>query len=122
MFGLFLIILSVSAAIYIHRRSMRDRPADRLAIEAYAKRNCLRIVSVTRSYNYFRYLSFYFSGYIFRGIRTGGLSGSVRLYDVTALDAAGNNGSVHIAFDPLFGSQIDILYSKGLALTPLNSK
>jgi hypothetical protein len=70
MFGLFLIILG-GAILYGYWRFIQDRPTDRPAIEVYAKQNGLRIVSVTRSYKYWRYFRYYFSGYMFRGSRSG---------------------------------------------------
>jgi hypothetical protein len=78
----------------------------------------LRIVSVARSRNYWRYFGYYFRGYLFRGIRAGGLSGIARFYDVVVVDSEGNHGSVHVAFDPFFGPQMDVLDSKGSALVP----
>jgi hypothetical protein len=117
MFELFLVILG-GAIFYGYRHFIQDRPTDRPAIEVYAKQNGLRIVSVTRSHNYFRYFGYYFSGYMFRGIRTGGLSSFSRFYDVVVVDSEGNHASVHVVFDPFFGPRMDVLYSKGSAVVP----
>jgi hypothetical protein len=117
MFGLFLIVLGV-VGIYAYRRFVQDRPTDRPAIEDYAEQNSLRIVSVTRSQNYWRYFGYHFSGYLFRERRTRGISGLARLYDVVVVNSEGDRGSLHVVFDPFLGPQMNVLYSKGPALIP----
>ena len=107
--GLFLILISAGA--YSYWLLIRERPTDRPAIENFAKERGLRIISVTRSYNYYRYF--------FRGIVVSTISSVTRLYDIEVEDSGGNYSEVHIAFEPLFGSgKLDVLEPKGLESVP----
>jgi hypothetical protein len=112
MFGFFLIILA-GVGIYLYRHLMRDRPVDRSAIDSFAEQSGLRIISVTRSYNYFRFFL------LENGTR--GLSSITRFYHVAAEDYEGHRGHFNVAFDPLFGSgQPTVLGSQGLTQDPSN--
>jgi len=108
MFGFFLMILG-GAFAYLYWLSVRSRPADQRAIDIFAMQHGLRIISITRSYNYFRYF--------IRRMGVDGLSSMTRFYEIAAEDSEGSQGDLHVAFDPLFGSgQLAVLESKGLLL------
>jgi len=110
MFGLFLMILGGGTIAYLYWLLIRSRPADQRAIDIFTMQRGLRVISVTRSYNYFRYL--------IRGIANG-LSSTTRFYDIAVEDSEGSRGDIHIAFDPLFGSgQLTVLKSEGLLVAP----
>jgi hypothetical protein len=96
------------AIVFSYWRSVRDLPAHRSAIDDFAEQRGLRIISVTRSYNHFRFL--------FRGII---LSNLARLYRVAVEDIEGNHADIHVAFDSLFGpGKLVALEPQGLVLTP----
>jgi hypothetical protein len=105
-FVFFIVSLIVCGAIvYINWLWIRDRPADRSAIDDFAEQRGLRIISVTRSYNFFRYL--------LRGISVGN---TVRFYVVAVEDSEGTRGDIRLAFDSLFShGQVEVLESEGLA-------
>jgi hypothetical protein len=103
-------LIVCGAAVCLIWLLLRDRPTDRSAIDIFAKQRGLRIISVTRSYNIFRYW--------FRGIS---VNNTARFYDVAVEDSEGNHGNVQIAFNSLFASgQVDVLDQQGLAPIPLD--
>jgi hypothetical protein len=108
-FVFFIVSLIVCGAIvYTNWLWIRDRPADRSAIDNFAAQRGLRIISVTRSYNFFRYL--------LRGISVGN---AVRFYVVAVEDSEGTRGDIRLAFDSLFShGQVEMLEPEGLALAP----
>jgi len=95
---------------------MQDRPKDRPTIESFAKQNSLRIISVKRL-NLFLLL---FRLLISTTAHRRNVSGTARAYDVVVADSEGNHGSVYVAFDPQFSSQMEVVDSHGLALVPLS--
>jgi hypothetical protein len=64
------------AIVYVNWLLIRDRPTDRSAIDNFAEQRGLRIISVTRRYNFFSYW--------FRGIS---VDDAVRFYEVTVEDS-----------------------------------
>jgi len=87
---------------------LRSRPTDQSAIATFAECRRLRIISVTRSYNLFRYW-----------LRGFGVSNTVRSYIVAVEDSEGARSDIHLAFDSLFGhGQMEVLQPPGLALAP----
>ena len=85
---------------------LRERPTDRSAIDIFVQQRGLRIISLTRSYNIFRYW--------FRGVS---INNTARLYDVAVEDSEGNQGDIRVVFDSLFGpGHLDVLEQRGLAL------
>jgi hypothetical protein len=85
----------------------RSRPSDRSAIDAFTTQRGLRIISVTRSRTRWRYW--------LRGI---GISTNARIYVATVEDSEGNPGSIHVAFEPLFGSgRLEVLEQRGVAIS-----
>ena len=103
---MFLIVCG--AIVYVNWLLLRDCPTDRPAIDNFAEQRGLRVISVARSYNFFRYW--------LRGIS---VDNAVRLYWVTVEDSEGNRSDIHVAFDSLFGpGQLVVLEQEGLALTP----
>lgn len=90
---------------------LRGRPTDRSAIDLFAKQHGLRIVSVARSYNIFRYW--------FRGIS---VTNTARFYDIAVEDSEGNQGNIQLVFDSLLAPRrLDVLGQQGLTLTPSGS-
>ena len=84
----------------------RSRSTDRSAIDVFTKQRGLRIISVTRSRNYWRYW--------LRGL---GITNSARLYVATVEDSEGKLGTLHIAFDSLFGrGRLEVLEQRGVAV------
>ena len=65
----------------------RAAPTDRPAVDDFANQHGLRIISVTRSSNFFRYL-FLFGG---------------RLYEIAVEDFEGRRGTIELGFDSLLG-------------------
>ena len=110
--GRFFLLFVCSAIAFSYWRSVRDLPAHRSAIDDFAKLRGLRTISVTRSYNHFRFL--------FRGII---LSNLARLYRVAVEDTEGNHADIYVAFDSLFGpGKLVALEQQGLVLTPALSE
>jgi hypothetical protein len=112
MFGLIFTALGLILGYYL-LRIMQDRPTDRPTIENFAKQNSLRIISMKRlnPLLLFRLL-------ISTTARRRNVSGTARVYDVVVADSEDNHGSVYVAFDPQFSSQMDVVDSHGLALVP----
>jgi hypothetical protein len=97
-----LMFLIASGAMVSASGILQDFPTDRPAIDNFAGQRGLRIISVTRSYNFLRHW--------FRGIR---------FYEVIGEDSEGNRGDIHFGFDSLFGpGQLVVLKQHGLELTP----
>jgi hypothetical protein len=113
MFELILLALGLTLGYYL-LRIMQDRPTDRLTIESFARRNSLRIISVTRLNPFFLVLRLMISTTAHRR----NVSGTARVYDVIVADSEDNHGSVYVAFDPQFSSQMDVVDSHGLTLVP----
>jgi len=113
MFGLILTAFGFTFCYYL-LRTMQDRPTDRPTIESFAKQNSLRIVSVARLNPLFLSFRLMISSTAHRR----NVSGTARVYDVVVADFKGNHGSVYVAFDPQFSSQMDVVDSHGLALVP----
>ncbi len=113
MSGLIFTVLGLTLGYYL-LRIMQDRPTDRPTIESFAKQNRLRIISVKRL-NLFLLL---FRLLISTTAHRRNVSGTARVYDVVVVDSEGNKGSVYVAFDPQFSSQMDVVDSHGLALVP----
>jgi hypothetical protein len=102
----FLIVFG--AIVCISGLLIRVRPADRSAIDNFAEQHGLRIISVTPSYNIFRYWS--------RGISGGDV---IRSYKANVENSEGNRGNIHVAFDSLFDpEQLVMREQQGLTLTP----
>jgi hypothetical protein len=77
----------------------RDAPTDRPAIDDFANEHDLRIVSVTRSSNFFSYL-FLFGG---------------RLYEIAVENLEGRRGTIEVGFDSLLGpGRLIILEQQGI--------
>jgi hypothetical protein len=97
-----LMFLIASGAIVCVGGLLQDFPTDRSAIDDFAGQSGLRIISVTRAYDFLRYR--------FRGIR---------FYEVIGEDSEGNRGDIHVGFDSLFGpGQLVVLEQQGLTLPP----
>jgi hypothetical protein len=97
-----LMFLLASGAVVCVGGALQDFPTDRAAIDNFAGQRGLRIIAVTRSYDFLRYW--------FRGIR---------FYEAIGEDSDGNRGDIHFGFDSLFGpGQLVVLEQQGLALTP----
>jgi hypothetical protein len=95
-------LIASGAIVCVSGFLLRDFPTDRSAIDNFAGQRGLRIISVTRSYNFFRYW--------FRGMR---------FYEVIGEDSESNRGDIHFGFDSLFGTgQLVVLEQQGLALAP----
>jgi hypothetical protein len=95
--GLFVILFGVGV-FYVNWLLKRERRTDRPAIDIFAKQRGLRVISVTRSYNYFRYW--------FRGIN---ISNTTRVYEVAVKDSQGNLGDIYIGFDLFGAGRLDVL-------------
>jgi hypothetical protein len=105
---LLVFLIVCGAIVCVNWLLIRDRPTDRSAIDNFAEQRGLRIISVTRSYNFFRYW--------FRGIS---VDDAVRFYELTVEDSEGNRGDIHVAFDSLFGpGRLVVLEQRGLSLIP----
>jgi hypothetical protein len=101
-------LILCGAIVCISWSLLRGRATDRPAIDVFAEKRGLRIISVKRSYNVWRYW--------LRGI---GVANAVRFYVVAVEDSEGTRGDIHLAFDSLFGrGQVEVLEPQGLALTP----
>ncbi|WP_426413334.1 hypothetical protein [Bradyrhizobium ganzhouense] len=107
----FFLLFICTAAVFSYWRFVRDIPAHRLAIDDFAEQRGLRIISVTRSSNYFRFL--------FRGVL---LSNLARSYRVVVEDIEGNRADIHVAFDVFDHGKLIALEPQGLVLTPVSSK
>jgi hypothetical protein len=111
MFQLIFAALTLIFAYFLWRK-LQDHPTDRPTIESFAKQNSLRVISVTR----FNTLFASFRLLTSRTARRRSVGGTARVYDVVVADTEGNRGSVYVAFDPQFSSEMDVLDSHGLAL------
>jgi hypothetical protein len=111
MFEVILLALGLTLGYYL-LRIMQDRPTDRPTIESFARLNNLRIISVTRLNSFFLVFRLMISTTAHRR----NVSGTARVYDVVVADSEGNHGSVYVAFDPQFSSQMDVVDSHGLPL------
>lgn len=76
--------------LYIRHCMRRARPADSQAIDDLIKARHLRVISVKREDDYWRYWS---RGWLFS------LSNCARIYVVVAEASAGQRRELHVAFD-----------------------
>ena len=93
-----IVLLFVGGGACAYWLLLRDRPADEFAIVVFASQRGLRVISMSRSYNYFRFW--------LQGIS---VSNIARLYDVEVESRNGSKGDIQLAFDSLFGNEQPIL-------------
>jgi hypothetical protein len=99
-------LLFFGGGVFVLWLLLRERSTDRPIIEDFVKQRGLRVISVTRSLNNFRYW--------LRGIS---VNNNARLYDVAVKDSEDNDGVIRVAFNSLLHPErLDVLEQQGSAL------
>jgi hypothetical protein len=110
---LIFVALAVTLGYFLLRK-LQDHPTDRPTIEIFSRQYSLRVISVTR----LKSLLLPFRLAISSTPNRRWVSGTARVYEVAVVDSEGNHGSVLVAFDPKFSSEMGVLDSHGLVLVP----